>query len=118
MPLPPPAASGVSAAAATAAAAAAAAVAAAAAAAAAAAIVDVHGYAAANALTSPSMPPCCRLPNNSAALRCHFFVWEWGRGGKLFGKVRGVYFLKMELIRLYVRRVKRFLLSVSCDQIR
>ncbi len=33
-----------------------------------------------------------------------FFVWEWGRGGKLFGEKQGVYFfLKMELIRLYVQ---------------
>ncbi len=76
-PLPPPAAAAAATATATAA-----------------ATADVHGCAAANALTSPSTPPCHRLPNNSAAWRCHFCVWEWGRGGKLFGKARGVFFLK------------------------
>ena len=46
-------------------------------------------------LLPPSKQLCCfALP---------FFVWEWGRGGKLFGKARGVFFLKMELIRLYVQ---------------
>jgi hypothetical protein len=50
-------------------------------------------------LPPPKQPRCFALP---------FFVWEWGRGGKLFGKVRGVFFPKMELIQLYIRRVKRF----------
>jgi hypothetical protein len=39
-----------------------------------------------------------------------FFVWEWGRRGKLFGKARGAicFLQKMELIRLYVCRVKQY----------
>jgi hypothetical protein len=51
------------------------------------------------------------LPLPPKQLRCFalpFFVWEWGRGGKLFGKGRGVFFLKMKLIQLYVRKVKQF----------
>jgi hypothetical protein len=67
------------------------------------AAADVHGFAAANALTLPSMPPCHRLPNNSAALRCHFLCGNGAGGAKLFGKARGVFFLKMDLIRLYVQ---------------
>ncbi len=46
------------------------------------------------------------LPPPPKQLRCFtlpFFVWEWGRGGKLFEKERGEFFLKMELIRLYVQ---------------
>jgi hypothetical protein len=31
----------------------------------------------------PKQLHCCALP---------FFVWEWGRGGKLFGNARGVIF--------------------------
>ncbi len=59
---------------------------------------------------------CCRqrldiaidvaLPPPPKQLRCFalpFFVWKWGRGGKLFGKARGVFFLKIDLIRLYVQ---------------
>jgi hypothetical protein len=35
------------------------------------------------------------LPLPPKQLRCFalpFFVWEWGRGGKLFGKARVVFF--------------------------
>ncbi len=48
------------------------------------------------ALPPPPKQLCCfALP---------FFLWEWGRGGKLFGEKQGVYFfLKMELIQLYVQ---------------
>ncbi len=79
-----------------------------AAAAAAAAAANVHGCAAANALTLPLTPPCRLLPNNSAALRCHFLCGN-GAGGANYLEKWGVYFfLKMELIWLYVHRVKWF----------
>jgi hypothetical protein len=47
----------------------------------------------------PKQLCCCALP---------LFVYKWGRGGKLFGKAGLCFFLKMELIRLYVPRVKQF----------
>jgi hypothetical protein len=34
-------------------------------------------------LLTPKQLCCFTLP---------FFVWEWGRGGKLFGKARGVFY--------------------------
>ncbi len=64
---------------------------------------DVHGCAAANALTLPSTLPCRHLPNNSAASHCHFLCGN-GAGGGNYLEEQGVYFfLKMELIRLYVQ---------------
>ncbi len=75
----------------------------AAAAAAAVAAANVHGCATAYALTLPSTPPCRHLPNNSAALRCHFLCGN-GAGGANYLEKQGVYFLKkMELIQLYVQ---------------
>jgi hypothetical protein len=45
-------------------------------------------------------------------MRCHFLcaMAGQGAGGKLFGEAGAAYtfFLKMELIRLYVRREERF----------
>ncbi len=49
-------------------------------AAAAATTTNVHGCAAANALTLPSSLPCRRSPNNSTAARCHFLCGN-GAGG-------------------------------------
>ncbi len=82
--------------------------AAAAAAATAAAAANVHGCAAANALTLPSTPPCRRLPNNSAALHCHFLCGNGAGGANYLGKQGVYFFLKMELIQLYIHRVNRF----------
>jgi hypothetical protein len=38
-----------------------------------------------------ALPP---LPKQLCCFVLPFFVWEWGRGGKLFGKARGVIFSK------------------------
>jgi hypothetical protein len=51
------------------------------------------------AINAALLPP----PKQLRCFALPFFVWEWGRGGKLFGKARGVCFLKMELIQLYVQ---------------
>jgi hypothetical protein len=48
------------------------------------------------------------LPKQLHCFALPFFVWEWGRGGKLFGKARGAFFLKMELIQVYIRGEKQF----------
>jgi hypothetical protein len=56
------------------------------------------------AINAALLPP----PKQLHCFALPFFVWEWGRGGKLFGKARSVFFLKMELIQLYVHRVKQF----------
>jgi hypothetical protein len=51
------------------------------------------------------------LPPPPKQLRCFalpLFVWEWGGGANYLEK-QGVYFFqKMELIKLYIRGVKRF----------
>jgi hypothetical protein len=47
-----------------------------------------------------ALPP---PPKQLCCLALPFFVWEWGRGGKLFGKAWVYFFLKMELIQLYVQ---------------
>jgi hypothetical protein len=61
-----------------------------------------------NALTLPLLPPCCHRPNNSADVRCHFCVWEWVGEASYLVKQGVLFFLKVELIRLYIRRVKQF----------
>jgi hypothetical protein len=54
------------------------------------ATADDHGCAAANALTSPSTPPCRRRPSNTAASRCLFLCGN-GAGGAKYLEKHGVY---------------------------
>jgi hypothetical protein len=61
----------------------------------------------------PSPPASAAAAPAAAArttwlLRAAIFGVEIGQWGKLFGEAVGIFFLKMELIRLYVCIVKRF----------
>ncbi len=60
------------------------------------------------AIDAALLPP----PKQLCCFALPFFVWEWGRGANYLEKQGVYFFLKMELIRLYVRYIKRLSLMV------